>query len=139
MMKKLRWLIPLVWLKLPCLAGRHYADDTIPRICAKFGQCFCIVHDEIACLTFYFLSTRIDCNALAINGNHIFRPRVPFARCPGLGLLRLFEPFHVSLLDRPTCDQQPRRTYVASCKKRLTLCIVIKAVGDDDIMMIGST
>lgn len=29
-------------------------------------------------------------------------------------------------------------TYVDSCKKRLTLCMVIRAVGDDDIMMIGS-
>lgn len=28
-------------------------------------------------------------------------------------------------------------TYVASWRKRLTLCIVIRAVGDEEIMMIG--
>ncbi len=29
-------------------------------------------------------------------------------------------------------------THVDSCKNRLTLCIVIRAVGDDEMMMIGS-
>ena len=28
--------------------------------------------------------------------------------------------------------------YIASARKRLTLCIVMRAVGEDDIMMIGS-
>ena len=29
-------------------------------------------------------------------------------------------------------------TYTASARKRLTLCIVMRAVGEDEIMMIGS-
>jgi hypothetical protein len=87
MMKKLPWLAPLVWSKLPSLARRHNAYHAVPCICAKLGQRLHTVHDKVTRVGLGFFTARVDVCPFAVDGDEVFGPGVTLGSRTVTGIL----------------------------------------------------
>jgi len=131
-MKQLVRLIPLIRPKLPRLPPRHYTHH-LPRVRAKLGQRLDRVHDEIGGPRDCFLPVAVDRGALAVDeGGSPSGLRLPSA-VAGAQPSREGSKLHFWRL-----DQKKKRiweTYAEFSRKRLTLCMVMRAVGKEMMIM----
>ena len=133
--------VPFIRTELPRLASRHHANNTFPSVSTKFTKFrkgLDTIDDEILHLSYCLLSTPIDGCTFSVNWDKIFRVHITLGSSSGASILRRFESDSFDKLQSLTInDRRSKMTYIASSRNCLTLCIVIRTVGDEDIMMIG--
>lgn len=74
--------------------------------------------------------------SFAVDGDQVLGACVTVCGSTSAGFLRRFKTL-LSVSKEETICEVWQSTYVDSARKRLTLCIVIRAVGEDEIMMMG--
>ena len=155
MMKQRPWFVPLVRSELPRLASRHHAHDSLPCVRAKFLERVGAVDDKVPLDGTRSRSVGGSSRARggagggegcgggggwvasSIDVQEVFGARVSgccSAFACGRRRFKAIVWWGVSMLRAGTQDM----TYTASCRNRLTLYIVINAVGEDEIMIIGN-
>ena len=128
-------LAPFVRPKLPHLARREDTYDPVPRIRAKLIQGFNRIDDVIPLRARPCLAAWLYRGALAIYGYEVFC----FCRTLGGQTRACFSRWLETIVVRSAGSRQyaGKGTYIDSWRKRRTLYIVMRDVGDDDIMIIG--
>ena len=102
-----------------CLASRHHAHDAVLRIRAKLVQHADVVHDVVPLVAV----SRPEGRSSSAGGTPESGP--PGACCPR------------RLRARARLKEEGGRACRASSRECLTLCMVMKMVGEEEIMMMG--
>ena len=84
------------------------------------------------CLCFF--AARVNVSPLAVNWDQVFWLCIALGCGTSPCLLGGFEPVQLWQTEWIRCMKE---SYVDSCRKRLTLCIVMSAVGEEEIMIMG--
>lgn len=154
MVEERPWLAPFVWLELPCLACCQDAHHPVPCIVAEFCKRLDAVDDEVAILSLSFLPRWVDVSAFTIDSDDVLRPcdalggRSSLCICrrvetvsKGLKFVSFFSFLCVRVeegIDMKISANFFFATDLDSWKNRLTLYIVIRDVGEEEMMMIGN-
>jgi hypothetical protein len=137
MVKQNTWLAPFIRSKLPHLTCRKNTDNSIPRIRAELVQGLNGINNIISLSARPSLATWFNYRTLAIDRYQIFRSSGTLSSSMCTSLCRWFK----SATDKSvsTGNKTIKRTCIDSWRNRRTLNMVIRDVGDEDIIIIGYT
>jgi hypothetical protein len=134
-MEQLSRLVPLVRTELPCLPGSHHAHHPLPCVRTEFRERLYTVDHKIRRPCDRLLPAGVDRRAFAVDWNHVFWPDVALRGGARPGILRGLETRVLWMSEGGMREWM--YTHTESSRKRFTLCIVMRAVGEEDIMMMG--